>query len=75
MIALIAHEAGHAALGVDAARNIERRLSQMGDRSSCDQLESEANALAREIIVRDTRLDSQYDVDTNYGERDGARFP
>ncbi len=75
MIALIEHEEGHVALGVDAARNIERRLSQMGDRSSCDQLESEANALAREIIARYTRLEAQYDADTNYGERDGARFP
>ncbi len=75
MIALAEHEAGHAALGVDAARNIERRLSQMGDRSSCDQLESEANTLAREIIARYSRLEAQYDADTNYGERDGARFP
>ncbi|MEE4113882.1 MAG: DUF922 domain-containing protein [Desulfobacteraceae bacterium] len=75
MIDLIAHEAGHLALGLDAARNIERRISQMGDRSSCDQLESEANALAREIIARYTSLEAQYDAVTNYGERDGARFP
>jgi len=75
MIALIEHEEGHVALGVDAARDLERRLSQMGDRSSCDQLESEANALAREIIARYTRLEAHYDADTNYGERDGARFP
>lgn len=75
MAALVEHEEGHAAFGVDAARNIERRLSQMGDRSSCDQLESEANALARDIIARYTRLEAQYDAETNYGERDGAQFP
>jgi predicted secreted Zn-dependent protease len=75
MIALVEHEAGHAALGIDAARAIERQLLQMGDRSSCDQLESEANALVREIIARYSRLEAQYDADTNYGERDGARFP
>jgi len=73
--ALIEHEKGHVALGVDAARNIERQLSQMGDRPSCDQLESEANALAREVIARYARLEAQYDADTKYGERDGARFP
>jgi predicted secreted Zn-dependent protease len=75
MRALIEHEEGHVMLGVDAAREIERQLSQMGDRSSCDQLESEANALARDIIARHALLEVQYDADTNYGERDGARFP
>ena len=74
MIALVEHEKGHVALGVDAARKIEHQLSQMGDRPSCDQLESEANALARDIIARYARLEAQYDADTNYGERDGARF-
>lgn len=75
MSALVEHEAGHVALGMDAARNIERQLSQVGDRSSCDQLEVEANALARDIIARYARLEAQYDADTDYGERDGARFP
>jgi predicted secreted Zn-dependent protease len=75
MRALVEHEKGHVALGVDAARNIERQLSQMGDRPSCDQLESEANALAHGIIARYARLEARYDADTNYGERDGARFP
>ncbi|WP_319407812.1 DUF922 domain-containing protein [uncultured Desulfosarcina sp.] len=75
MTALIEHEKGHVTLGVDAARNIERQLSQMGDRPSCDQLESEANVLARDIIARFALLEIQYDADTNYGERDGVRFP
>lgn len=75
MRALSKHEAGHAALGVDAAREIEQQLAQMGDRSSCDQLESDADALARDIIGRFSLREAQYDADTNYGEWDGARFP
>jgi predicted secreted Zn-dependent protease len=75
MRALIEHEKGHAALGVDAAREIERHLSQMGQRSSCGRLESDANAMAREIIARFALREAQYDAATNYGERDGARFP
>ena len=75
MRALAAHEAGHVALGVDAARDIEQQLMQMGDRSSCDQLEADANSMAREIIARYALVEDRYDADTNYGERDGARFP
>jgi predicted secreted Zn-dependent protease len=75
MRALIEHEEGHAVLGVDAAREIEQQLSQMGQRSSCGRLEADANAMAREIIARYALLEAQYDADTNYGERDGARFP
>lgn len=73
--ALIEHEDGHAALGVDAAREIEQQLSQMGQRSSCGRLESDANAMAREIIARYALREAQYDAATNYGERDGACFP
>lgn len=51
MSALVEHEEGHAALGVDAARKMELQLMQMGDRSSCDQLETDADALARDIIA------------------------
>ena len=75
MRALAVHEEGHVALGIDAARDIEQQLMQMGDRSSCHQLESEANSLAREIIARYALEEDRYDADTNYGERDGARFP
>jgi len=75
MRALIEHEEGHALLGVDAAREIEQQLSQMGQRSSCGRLESDANAMAREIIARYALREAQYDAATNYGERDGARFP
>ncbi len=75
MRALVEHEAGHAAVGLEAAREIEQQLAQLGDRPSCDRLETGANVLAREIIARHALLEAQYDAASNYGERDGARFP
>lgn len=73
--ALSAHEKRHAALGIGAARAIERQLLQIGDRSSCDQLEIEANTLAWDIISRYALLETRYDADSNFGELEGARFP
>ena len=73
--ALVAHEEGHAAIGIDAARAIEHRLLQMGERSSCDQLEIAANRLAQKILNEYAKIDDQYDADTEYGTREGAQFP
>ena len=73
--ALMAHEDAHAAFGLDAAREIELRLFQLGERSSCQQLASEANDLARAIIARHARLEDRYDAETDHGAREGARFP
>jgi len=73
--ALVAHEKGHAALGVKAAREIERRLAQIEERDSCHQLEADANRLAEEIIAQYARIEDQYDADTDHGAGDGARFP
>ena len=75
MRALVAHEAGHAALGIDAARDMERELLQMGDRSSCDRLASDAKALVRDVIARYALREARYDAETNYGARDDAWFP
>ena len=73
--ALVAHEEAHADLGIDAAREVEQRLSQMDGRPSCQQLESDANALAREIIARYARMEERYDAETDHGAKEGARFP
>ena len=73
--ALVTHEEAHADFGIDAAREVEQRLSQMDGRPSCRQLESDANALAREIIARYLRMEDRYDAETDHGAREGARFP
>lgn len=73
--ALMDHEAGHADIGIAAARAIEARLMQMGDQATCSQLADAANRMAREIIDRHARMERQYDRDTRFGRRNGAVFP
>ena len=73
--ALVAHEEAHAALGLDAAREVEQRIYQMNGRPSCRQLESDANALAQEIIARYAWMEDRFDAETDHGDREGARFP
>lgn len=73
--ALIAHENGHRDFGVNAATEIENTLLAMGSRSHCKTLETDANALANEIIQRYIADEKQYDIDTNHGMNDGAVFP
>jgi predicted secreted Zn-dependent protease len=75
MRSLMAHEQGHAAHGIDAARQIEQRLSTLGERSTCDQLLAEARALAREIIDRYALKDDRFDTDVRSGRDDALRFP
>ena len=75
LTALTAHEEGHIALAIDAAREIERQLAQLPERPSCKQLESDANDRARQIISRYTRLEDQFDAESDHGARSGARFP
>ena len=73
--ALIAHEQGHAAHGIDAAREIERQLSNLKEYPSCDQLQAEAQALARQIIDRYALKDDHYDTDIRDGQDKSLRFP
>ena len=75
MRSLVAHERGHATHGIDAAREIERRLSALEKRSSCDQLQAEARALAREIIDRHALMDDRFDTDVRSGRDEALRFP
>jgi len=73
--ALIAHENGHADIGVAAAREIEHELMRLEQQPTCDQLTDSANKLAREIIARHARMETRYDTDTRFGATDGANFP
>jgi predicted secreted Zn-dependent protease len=73
--ALVAHEQGHAAHGIDAAREIERRLPKLGEYPSCDELQAEAHALARQIIDRHILKDSRHDAVVRSGQDNTLRFP
>jgi len=73
--ALTAHEQAHARIGIEAARAIEAQLMRLGERPACAQLAEAAELLAREIIDRHAAIERQYDAETRFGAREGARFP
>ena len=73
--ALFEHEQGHKDLGLQAAQAIEQQIANMGPRNDCDQLERDANRIARTVIDEYSRIEKAYDLDTNHGLNTGAVFP
>jgi predicted secreted Zn-dependent protease len=73
--ALLDHEHGHKRLGVKAAIEIENLLLNIGPRLSCEQLELDANNMARNVVDKYSRLENEYDRSTNHGLNTGAVFP
>jgi predicted secreted Zn-dependent protease len=72
--ALLDHEQGHKALGVKAAIEIEHQLLNMGPRRNCEQLELDANKMARNVIDKYSQLEKEYDRSTNHGLNTGAVY-
>jgi predicted secreted Zn-dependent protease len=75
MEALIRHEKGHKKMGVNAASEIEQKIQKMSARSTCKQLEADANDLGDEIIKKYHILEKEFDRKTNHGMGEGAVFP
>jgi predicted secreted Zn-dependent protease len=73
--ALFDHELGHKDLGSKAAIEIENQISNMGARDSCEQLQSDANEIGKSVIAKYSRIEKDYDRDTNHGLNTGAVFP
>ena len=73
--ALFEHELGHKDLGAWAAIEIENRISNMGPAGSCEQLESDANKIGKNVIDEYSRIEKDYDRTTNHGLNTGAFFP
>ncbi len=73
--ALFEHELGHKDLGSRAAAEIENQILNMGVRGSCEQLESDANEIGKSVIARYSRIEKDYDRETNHGLNTGAVFP
>ena len=72
--ALITHENGHKDFGVNAAKEVESRLSVLSAKS-CSSLKSKANRLGKKIIDKYIVLEKKYDKNTNHGMKNGAVFP
>jgi len=73
--ALFSHEQGHKELGLQAANEIEDRISSLAPSASCSELERAANTAAKDIIEEYSRIEEEYDRRTNHGIRTGAVFP
>lgn len=68
------HEEGHVRIPSDAARDIETALDRLR-RPDCPSLEQEANRVANEILQRAQATERNYDIQTDHGRSQGARFP
>jgi len=75
MKALLQHEGGHKDLGVRAANEIEKKIGNMAARSSCKQLEIDANRIGDKILEKFRDLEKEFDSKSNHGTKDGAVFP
>ena len=70
--ALFDHEQGHKDLGLKAATEIEQAIANMEPRTSCSQLERDANELAKAVISKYSRLEKEYDRTTHHGRNTGV---
>ena len=73
--ALINHEQGHKNFGVNAAREIEKSISNMEKRDNCHQLEKDANHIGQKIIKKYVQQEKKYDQVTHHSISQGAVFP
>lgn len=58
---ILAHEETHANHGVTAARDVHRRLSELGGSSSCRSIREEGGLLANRIIREYREKDAEFD--------------
>ena len=72
--ALGKHEYGHAQYALAAAAETQRRIKEVSEDASCENLKQRANSLCNGIIEKYKRLDVAYDQKTDHGRNDGARL-
>lgn len=73
--ALLKHEMGHRQIAIDAANKIHLQLKNIGVFPSGKALAQVADKIANDGLEEARRIEKQYDIETNHGMRDGARFP
>jgi predicted secreted Zn-dependent protease len=75
MIALRQHELGHAQIGLAAAAEQHKRISQVGARTDCEALKKKIDLLAQQTVEDYGRRDQEYDERTGHGAKQGAFLP
>jgi predicted secreted Zn-dependent protease len=72
--ALAVHEAGHAAHGAEAAREVRRELERVV-MPSCGMMQLRTRDVAEAILERYRARTRDYDVQTRHGATQGATWP
>jgi predicted secreted Zn-dependent protease len=70
--ALGQHEAGHGAIALTAAADLQKRIKEIGDAPDCDNLKARINALGQQVMEEHRRRDREYDERTRHGATQGA---
>ncbi|MHB8059718.1 MAG: DUF922 domain-containing Zn-dependent protease [Gaiellaceae bacterium] len=73
--ALRRHENGHGTLATRAGRKMAEKLRLLDPRASCSGLEAAADRAGEQGVARLNKAEAAYDVRTNHGATQGARFP
>ena len=68
------HEEGHREITVREALELMEELEELRA-SSCSELRRQAAAASDRFVGRARNLNETYDLRTNYGRRDGVRWP
>ncbi|MEP7157671.1 MAG: DUF922 domain-containing protein [Betaproteobacteria bacterium] len=73
-VALKRHELGHFDIGREAAGAIDRALTSLPPMSSCAELEKSANSAASQLLEAHQARERRYDINTEHGRTQGARY-
>jgi predicted secreted Zn-dependent protease len=72
--ALGKHEYGHAQSALGAAAEMQKRIKEINEDPSCENLKQRLNALCQTIVQKYKQTDEAYDQRTDHGRNDGARL-
>lgn len=73
--ALGQHEAGHGAMALAAAAELNKRVRAIGEGADCESLKMLTEALGRQVIEEFRAKDKAYDEKTRHGATQGAVLP
>ncbi len=69
------HEQGHAGLATDAGTSLVAALRQAPASATCDGLEEVTDRVAERVLAQHALRQALYDVQTDHGQTQGAKFP
>ncbi len=73
--ALQHHENGHATIGTQTAREIEKQLGTLPRQPNAETLKQAVETAGQRIIAAAREREKQFDLQTQHGMKLGARFP